>query len=122
MSKQFLQVKNFFILRVILLLLITISSILLFKFIQFLIPMKLIDFLMGLCVTIPIAYFLSSILQAILDFMQVYYSYDPNQDISLLTFSTLLCEFIHALKSIFEKDNCYLKLVSNLKRANTAMQ
>lgn len=122
MSKQFLQVKHFFILRVILFLLLSISSILLFKFIQFLIPIKLIASLMGLCVAITVAYFLSNILQAIIDFMQVYYSYDPNQDISLLTFSTLLHEFMQALKSIFEKDNCYLKLVANLKRANTAMQ
>lgn len=122
MSKQFLQIKNFFILRVILFLFLSISSILLFKFIQFLIPMKLIASLMGLCIAIAVAYFLSNILQAILDFMQVYYSYDPNQNIFLLPFRILLCEFMQALKSIFEKDNCYLKLVSNLKRANTAMQ
>lgn len=122
MSKQFLQIKNFFILRVILFLFLSINSILLFKFIQFLIPMKLIASLMGLCIAIAVAYFLSNILQAILDFMQVYYSYDPNQNISLLPFRILLCEFMQALKSIFEKDNCYLKLVSNLKRANTAMQ
>lgn len=116
------MLKKFFILRFLLSFLLFAISFLLFKLIQFFIPIKLIASLMGCIIALFIMFFLSSILSTVLTFMQIYYTYDPSQEDSALTFTTFLQEFIQAIKSLFEKDNCYLKLLSNLKRADSYMK
>lgn len=119
MLKQFLRLKKFFILRILFSCLLFIISIFIFKSVRLLIPITFLSTLTEFCIVILFIYFSSKVLLPIIDFMQIYYCYDSNKNIS---FTTLIRQVLQALKSLFERDNCYRKLIAQLVKADTIMK
>lgn len=119
MLKQFLRLKKFFIIRILFSFFFFILSIFIIKLVQFFLPVVFLGTLTGFCIAAIFFHFLSRVLLSVLDFMQIYYCYESNQNIP---FCTLLKQIMQALKSLFEKDNCYLKLIRNLMKADTFMK
>ena len=122
MLKQLLQTKKFFIIKTLFSFFLFAISFLLFKLISSIVPVLILSHLLGCFFSLVFLYFTNNLLMYVIDFMQIYYLFDSNQDIHKLSLDTLTRQFFQAIKSLFEKDNCYLKLIANLYRANSTIK
>jgi len=103
MLKQLLQTKKFFIIKTLFSFFLFAISFLLFKLISSIVPVLILSHLLGCFFSLVFLYFTNNLLMYVIDFMQIYYLFDSNQDIHKLSLDTLTRQFFQAIKSLFEK-------------------